>query len=520
MLVRKIVIIALVLTFHMLLVGCGETKPPLPAIPTYSPTHTLSSNPVPCGHAPSSAGLLRLSGLSYSPYRGEQSPYLQTSPSSDEVQADMLTLKSLTDNIRIYSSLDPASEILQAASTNSMKVDLGIWLSSVSEANDAEIAAGEQLASSKVASSLTVGSEVLLRGDLTENQLHQYLQQVRAKVGHTVPITMADEYHQWLQHKALANDVDFITVHIYPFWNAASIDCAMHDLDAAYKEVVAAFPGKRIVIGETGWPSAISSQPETLPGSTRCSAQDGTPPSPTASPTQLSTGHPSPANQALYLRDFTTWAEQNGVEYYFFDAFDESWKTQEQGVGTHWGLYQQNGQLKPNLSGLLPAAAPATVTQRSYFDIAVGGLEPSFNLEVDTSEHRSNWIKSSEGVITLDYPASQQWGLMYISVCKPVPPKQRQFSLNLSAYRSLAFDMRSTTNNQCVNVGIKDWKQPDDGTEQTVSECPTTQWTRYTQPLAVFSHADRTHLYVVFEVILHGTSSTTIQIRNVRYFPN
>lgn len=528
---QPIAMAVLVFTFHVLLVGCaGEIKPSLQSTPT--PTHSLSPTAIACSHAPSRAGLLKLSGVGYGPYHGEQSPDLNTFPSSEEVQADMATLKSLTNNIRVYSSIGPASEILQAADAKGMKVALGISLNAVPKANDVEIAAGEQLASSKAVSSLIVGNEVLLRGDLTEDQLHKYLQQIRVKVGQTVPITMADDYHQWLNHKALANDVDFITIHIYPFWGGVSIDCAMQNLDTAYKQVVAAFPQKKIVIGETGWPSAISSQPETLPGSTLCPVQGGAVASPTASPVQGSAGAsptanstqggaiPSPANQALYLRDFTAWAQQKGVEYYYFDAFDESWKIHENGVGTHWGLYQQDGQLKPDFRDLLPAANPATVTQRSYFNVAVGGLEPGFDLGIDTSGQQRHWLTVKEGVFTLNYPAGQQWGTMFITACKSVPPGQRQFSRDLGTYHSLMFDMRSMTDGQCVKVGIKDWKQPDNGSEQTVDECLTTQWATYTRPLNVFSGADLTHLYVVFEVVFAGPSGVTVEIRNVRYSPS
>lgn len=524
---QSVVLVVLVLTFQVLLAGCNGTTPPS----TPTSVRSLSPTVYPCDHASPRTGLLRLSGVGYGPYHDGQSPDLGTFPSSDEVQADMATLKSLTNNIRIYSSIGPASEILQAADAEGMKVALGISLNSVPKENEAQIAAGEQLASSKAVSSLIVGNEVLLRGDLTEAQLHKYLQQVRTKVGPTVPITMADDYHQWLMHKNLANEVDFITVHIYPFWMGVSINCAIQALDQAYKQVVAAFPHKRIVIGETGWPSAISTQPEVLPGSTRCVSQAGATPTPPPSPSQATvvpspTGSPSqggaeasPANEVLYLNDFATWAQKNGVQYFYFDAFDESWKIHENGVGTHWGLYQQDGQLKPVFNSVLPPANPTTMNRRSYLDVAVGGLEPGFDLGIDTSEHVYGWLKVQEGVFTLTYPAGQQWGMMFITVCKSVPPKQRNLSLDLSASHTLVFDMRATVNGQCVKVGIKDWKQPDDGSEQKVDECLTTQWVTYRRPLSLFSDADQAHLYVVFEVVFAGATSLTVQVRNIRYSP-
>jgi hypothetical protein len=68
-------------------------------------------------------------------------------------------------------------------------------------------------------------------------------------------------------------------------------------------------------------------------------------------------------------------------------------------------------------------------------------------------------------------------------------------------------------------VGSKDWRQLDDGSEQTVNDCLTTHWVTYTQSLSVFSGADLTHLYVVFEVVSAGASSLIVQVRNVRYSP-
>ena len=85
------------------------------------------------------------------------------------------------------------------------------------------------------------------------------------------------------------------------------------------------------MIGETGWPSA------------------GPP---------YGAAVPSAANQARYLREFLNWAQAKGVQYFYFDAFDEDWKVHEEGVGTHWGLYQKNGQVKPALSDMLAKPLP------------------------------------------------------------------------------------------------------------------------------------------------------------------
>jgi exo-beta-1,3-glucanase (GH17 family) len=552
-----IAILALLLS--IVLASCSDTST--------SKTITLTTSPVPVATSPSTirshidcpqlqaaSGNVTLDGLGYGPYHTGQSPDLGISPSADEVAADMPTLASLTHNIRIYSSLGPANDIVNAANAMGMCVNLGIWLGKSADAqtrfsysrpasgqgagsqcpfvntegNDAkelnddtdnlntqEITAGIRLASNPAVHSIAVGNEVLLRGDLTEDQLAFILDQVRAHLSRPVPITLADDYGQWLCHPALAKHVDFITIHIYPFWNGISIDNAINFLDAKYKAVQKMFPGKLIVLGETGWPSAGPPQGAALP---------------------------SPANQARYFQDFIAWAQKNDVPYYYFDAFDESWKTNESGVGTHWGLYQQSGEAKPALKALLPPADPATLAQRSYLDIYAGSaLEEGFGLGIDTSEKQRSWLTAADGILTLNYPEGQLWGTLFITEGPPVPPGNRP-SIDLSSYHSLTFDIRALDNSHCIRLGIKDRTQPDDGSEITAATClPKPQcaqvqtqfytsglattpkcidrWSTITLPLNTFANVDRTHLYVVFEINFLGTASASVQLRNIRYSP-
>jgi hypothetical protein len=294
---------------------------------------------------------------------------------------------------------------------------------------------------------------------------------------------------QWMKHPELAKAVDFITVHIYPFWQKIPIDAAIRFLDQEYTQLQKTFPDKQIVIGETGWPSAGPAYGAAMPGA---------------------------ANQARYLGEFINWAQAKGVQYFYFDAFDEGWKVHEEGVGTHWGLYQQDGKVKPALSAMLPEPASATVVQRSYHDVYAGGLISGFSLGMETSGRQRQWLTANDNVLVLSYPPKQQWGVMFISVGSPAPPGQRP-SLDLSAYRSLVVDMRAAVDGQCVRIGIKDKNQPDDGSETSVQQCLTTQWSTIAIPLSAFSRVDLKRLYVVFEVLFQGSSSVTIEIRNIRY---
>lgn len=309
---RLIATFALVLS--TLLVGCSGTSSTIPG------TFATPENETTCTQPKPTPGKLTLVGLAHGPAHSGQDPSMGIFPSNDEIKADMPTLASLTSYIRTYSSTGPANAIIQAADAAHICVASGIWLDRDLVANAKEMAAGEHLTASNTVHAVIVGNEVLLRSDLSEEQLHADIIQVRAKIARAVPITMADTYDQWIKHPYLAKDVDFITVHIYPIWQGMSINAAIQAVDKAYQQVKVTFPNKRIVIGETGWPSSGPPHGEAVP---------------------------SEKNQARYLREFTNWARAKGVQYFYFDAFDEGWKIHENGVGTHWGLYQQDGRVKP-----------------------------------------------------------------------------------------------------------------------------------------------------------------------------
>jgi hypothetical protein len=161
-------------------------------------------------------------------------------------------------------------------------------------------------------------------------------------------------------------------------------------------------------------------------------------------------------------------------------------------------------------------------------NIYVGGLTEGLTLNTDTSNHQQGWLTEHGGVLTLIYPAGQEWGAMFITKGRSVSLSDQRQSLDLSTYQSLEVDMRAATNGQCVRIGIKGTKQPDKGGETTIPWCSTTpnRWDIVKLPLEVFTRtdltdfpADLTKLYVVFEVVFQGSSNVTVQVRNIRYTP-
>lgn len=302
----------LIMLFSLSFACCGFNAYINSKNPNSEPANTA------CGQPQPAQGKYTLAGLAYGPNHNAGSNF--TPPSPQQIKNDMLILSSITHYIRTYSSTGPADAIIQAAEAQHICVASGIGLGRDPAVNASEMTAGEDLATNRAAvHAVIVGSEVLLRGDLSESQLLADIQQVRDKLANKIPITTGEIPDQWLQHPDLASKIDFITVHIYPFWQGVSINDAIQSLDLAYERVKAAFPDKQIVIGETGWPSAGPANGAAVP---------------------------SPANQTRYLTDFINWAQAKNVQYFYFEAFDEGWKVNEGGVGPHWGLYQSDSTSK------------------------------------------------------------------------------------------------------------------------------------------------------------------------------
>jgi glucan 1,3-beta-glucosidase len=158
-----------------------------------------------------------------------------------------------------------------------------------------------------------IGNEALLRGEISEAALGVILRTVKAQV--SVPTSYADVWEFWLQHPSLAAFVDVVTVHILPYWEDDPVPAegAAAHLDAIMQRLGEAFPGKPILVGETGWPSQ---------GRERAGAV------------------PSPADQARVLHDIAALAQRRGYDINYVEAFDQPWKRELEGtVGGYWGLF-------------------------------------------------------------------------------------------------------------------------------------------------------------------------------------
>src|SRR6266478_9696830 len=196
--------------------------------------------------------------VSYAPFRDDQTPLVPTTQiAREQIAQDLAQLAKISDCVRTYSIENGLDQVPAEAAKVGLKVIQGIWLGSDRLKNQAQISTAVSLAKRYpgVITSLVVGNEVLLRGEMTTNDLAAVIRSVKAQV--TVPVTYADVWEFWLRNLEIYAVVDFVTIHILPYWEDFPIRAkfAASHVDSIRRRMAAAFPGKEILIGETGWPS-------------------------------------------------------------------------------------------------------------------------------------------------------------------------------------------------------------------------------------------------------------------------
>ena len=269
----------------------------------------------------------KLQCASYTPFDKDQSPFDQPFvPRIDRMDADLALLATRFNCIRTYSQTG-LEALPDLARKHGLKIMSGAWISRNEADNQKEVRALVSSANAHpdVISAVIVGNEALLRKEITAAQLVKLIDQVKNQVKQ--PVTYADVWEFWLQHPEIAPAVDFLTIHLLPYWedDPAGIDEAVNHVVQIRELFGKQFAPKQILIGETGWPS------------------EGR---------QRETALPSRVNEAKFIRGFVTIAEQKGWKYNLIEAFDQPWKRGSEGaVGGYWGIFDADRQDKGILAG-------------------------------------------------------------------------------------------------------------------------------------------------------------------------
>jgi exo-beta-1,3-glucanase (GH17 family) len=259
----------------------------------------------------------QIHGISFSPYIEGQSP--GTEISEHQIRDRLSIIQPYTQWIRSFSCIEGHQQTPRIAHENGLKAMVGVGLSEDLDANEIQLRNGIEIARAGHADILAVGNEVMLREDLTEDQLIDYIQRARAAVP-GVPVGTVDAYFLFENHPRVAAACDTLLVNCYPFWESCPAEYALLYMKEMYRRALNVADGKKVIISETGWPTVGSAFGASIP---------------------------SYDNAVEYFIRTYQWAHEEGIEIFYFSSFDESWKVGDEGdVGAYWGLWDKDGNLK------------------------------------------------------------------------------------------------------------------------------------------------------------------------------
>lgn len=259
----------------------------------------------------------KMHGICFSPYEGAQEP---GDPISEaQVRRKLELLIPHTDWIRVFSCTQGNEIIPKLAKEYGFRTLVGAWLSEEKETNDEELQGLIALASAGYVDVAAVGNEVMYREELEEEELIDYILQAKQALN-GIPVGYVDAYYEFTNRPNITAACDVILANCYPYWEACHIDYSLLYMKQMYYQAAQAAPGKRVIITETGWPSSGDA---------------------------LGAAEPGYENALKYFINAQDWSQREGIEMFYFSAFDEGWKVGAEGsVGAFWGLWDANEQRK------------------------------------------------------------------------------------------------------------------------------------------------------------------------------
>jgi exo-beta-1,3-glucanase (GH17 family) len=255
--------------------------------------------------------------MCFSPYVEQQAPGSQVSEA--QIRARLGIIRPCTRWVRSFSCTDGHEQTPRIAHELGMKTLVGAWLGTDREINEREIKGVIEVARAGHADIVAIGNEVLLREDLSEDELLGYIRYVKQALP-GVAVGYVDAYFLFEKHPRITEACDVVLTNCYPFWEGCPREQALDYMQQMYRRTVAAAAGKRVIISETGWPDKGSAFHGAVP---------------------------SEEGAMRYFIDTSRWAQRDRIEVFYFAAFDEAWKVGAEGdVGAYWGLWDKDGQPK------------------------------------------------------------------------------------------------------------------------------------------------------------------------------
>src|SRR5271167_1730767 len=250
----------------------------------------------------------KLPSVSYNRFARPSSGNLTVSEA--QIRVDLTAIAKLAKAVRTYGSTQGLERVPEIAAEFGLLVTLGIWIDKDEARNEREIETALDLARRNPnVIRLVVGNETVFRRERTAAEIAEIVR--RVKRDSPLPVSTADHWKTFLDSPELVAAVDQVFAHIIPYWEGYSRKSAVEGSLALYDRLRAAYPGKKIVIGEYGWPSAGHNFERAVPG---------------------------PLSQARLLRDFVAEASTLGIDFNIVEAIDQPEKLFEGNVGPYWGI--------------------------------------------------------------------------------------------------------------------------------------------------------------------------------------
>jgi exo-beta-1,3-glucanase (GH17 family) len=251
-----------------------------------------------------------LFGVCYGSINEGLDPIVNGTINETQIRDRLSVLGSGVRWIRTYSCGDYSEKIGEISHQMGIKVVAGAWIGKNLTQNEDQIQKLINLGRSGDADVLAVGNEALLRGDVTADQLKDYIWQVKKAVPN-MTVTTVETFKNWRNNPELVDEVDAVYANIYPLYAGVRIDKEVGDLKQSYRAMQKVSKGKSVVISETGFPSA---------GETIGSAV------------------PSIVNANRYFREVSNWSNSENIPVLYFKLYDD----EKEGKG----IFYHNGTLK------------------------------------------------------------------------------------------------------------------------------------------------------------------------------
>jgi len=273
-------------------------------------------------------------GVSYGAYRDGEGPGKGLT-SKQNILEDLQIIATRWNLIRLYGSDPQSQNILEVIADNDLPIRVmqGIWLDAhkTDDENNAQVEQAIELANRfpNIIVAVNVGNEIFVDWSWHRlddmNKVIGQIRQVRASIAQ--PVTVSDDYNFWNKPKAqkIADEIDFICLHAYAFWNNKTLEVAMDWTDSIYRDIQSRHPDHRIAYCETGWPTSRVYGDGSYEGGL--------------------IGKAGESEQEVFFDQYDPWIERNQVISFYFSSFDENWKGGFDGENPmdkaekHWGLY-------------------------------------------------------------------------------------------------------------------------------------------------------------------------------------